>query len=77
MEPITAETFEKWAKKHDWLKMKEVAAPTGKQHIYITPAGNVAIALYDLKGQFIGVAQPITVPMAQGANPGGRPLFGR
>uniref|UniRef100_A0A6M3X4Z9 Uncharacterized protein n=1 Tax=viral metagenome TaxID=1070528 RepID=A0A6M3X4Z9_9ZZZZ len=77
MEPITGEAFEKWAKDHDWLRMSERAAPTGKQYIYLTPAGNVAIAMYDLKGTFIGVGQPVPVPMAPGANPGGRLGFGR
>jgi hypothetical protein len=71
MEPVTGEVFDKWAEKHEWLKMSELATPTGKQFIYLTPAGNVAIAMYDLKGTFTGVGQPIPVPMGGGQRFGG------
>ena len=61
-EALNQETLEKYVKKHNWLPINEIAAPTGRQQFYLTPAGNVVIALYDLKGTFIGIGQPLPPP---------------
>ena len=71
MEKLDKKTLEAFIKKHGWLKFAEVNAPTGRQHMYMTPAGNIAAVVYDLKGESLGFGQLITAPMP---GPGG-PLF--
>ena len=66
MEPITRESFGKWAQKNNWLLVNEAATPNGRQHNYVTPSGSIAIAMYDLKGNLNSLGQPMAQPPPQG-----------
>ena len=64
MEPITRQAFEKWAKNGDWLLVSEAPTPTGRQHTYLTPFGNLTIIIFDLKGNLHSVGQPMLAPQS-------------
>lgn len=56
MEKIPKETFGKWAKHNNWLKVNELSTPNGLQETYLTPVGTLRAIIYDLQGNFIQVA---------------------
>jgi len=62
MQKLTKILFESWAKKHDWLRVGEVATPSGLQHSFLTPSGALMVAMYDLKGNLTGFGQPTPAP---------------
>ena len=65
----TKEEFLKWAEDNHWLKTNENPTTNGRQDVYMTPAGNVAIAVYDIKGELQNVGALVFTPPAQGRPP--------
>lgn len=65
MDAISRETFNKWARNHKWMQIAEHATPNGRQYTFITPAGNMTLAMFDIKGNLIGIGQPVPVGQAQ------------
>jgi len=63
MEAISKATFNKWAQCHKWILITDAPTPMGRQYTYLTPAGTLTIAVFDLKGNLLGIGQP--VPVAQ------------
>lgn len=59
MEAISRATFNKWAQTHKWMQMGELATPNGRQYTFLTPAGNMVIAIFDIKGNLLGIGQPV------------------
>jgi len=59
VEVLNREIFTKWAKKHDWLVINDVPSVTGHNITFLTPSGNMMIAMFDLKGNLMGLGQPI------------------
>lgn len=64
MNAITRATFVRWAENQEWLLTAELATPNGHQNTYLTPAGNLTIALFDIKGNLLGIGQPVPGPQA-------------
>jgi len=64
MGPITRDTFNKWAQSHKWMQIAEAVTPNGRQYTFLTPAGNMTIAMFDLKGNLMGIGQPVPAPQA-------------
>ena len=62
MDAITRETLNKWAQKSNWMRVNEAATPNGRQVTFLTPSGNMVIAVYDLKGNLHSIGQPVPVP---------------
>jgi hypothetical protein len=54
--------FEDWVKKQEWLKISETDTTRGRQHTYLTPAGQFLFALYDIKGELMELGQPVMMP---------------
>ena len=73
MEKIKKEDFEKWVKESKWLLISEVATPNGRQITYLSPAGQITIAIYNLNGD-LQIAQPMPVPMPVPVPRGPSPL---
>lgn len=59
MEPLIKETFLSYAEECNWLLFGEISTPTGRQAQYVTPAGNFIYAVYNLKGDLLGLAMPV------------------
>ena len=59
MEPITRETFNRWAQKCNWMQSGEGATPNGRQYVFLTPSGNIVIAMFDLRGNLLSIGQPV------------------
>jgi len=59
MDAIKREVFEAWVKANNWFKVNEVATPRGKQDHYISPAGEIIIIQYNLKGKLAQVIKPM------------------
>jgi hypothetical protein len=57
MEKVDKQKFEAWVKESNWLQIGETQNPNGRQHTYLTPAGNLMVAIYDLEGKLAAVAQ--------------------
>ena len=66
MDKVTREVFETWLKGCNWFKINEVGTPNGQQDHYLTPAGEIMIAQYNLQGELAHVVKPMPAP-AQGA----------
>lgn len=68
MEKIKKEVFETWIKKNNWFKLNDVATPNGQQQMYLTPAGSLMIAQYDLEKNLAQVMNmvPVTQQPPQG-----------
>jgi hypothetical protein len=66
---LTKEEFLKWAEDNHWLKTIENPTPNGRQDTYMTPAGSLAIAIYDIKGELQNVGALVFTPPAQGPQP--------
>ena len=64
MEAITRETFNRWAQKNNWMQVNDAASPNGRQYTFITPSGNMVIAIYDLKGNLHSMGHPMPVPQS-------------
>jgi hypothetical protein len=62
MEKLTKEAFGQWVKDNNWLQIDERSTPNGRQVIYLSPAGQVTIAIHTLSGD-LQIAQPMPVPM--------------
>jgi len=73
MEAITRETFNRWAQKQNWMQIGETMNPQGRQVQFLTPAGMMVIAMIDIKGNLIGIGQP--VPVGQSPLPTKSPLL--
>jgi len=73
MEPITRETFNRWAQKNNWMQTGETVTANGRQYTFLTPSGVLIIGIFDLKGNLMAIGQP--APMSQ--VPPSRPLVGR
>lgn len=56
MEKLKKEDFEKWVKENKWLKISEAPNPNGRQDSFLTPAGNIIIAIHDLSGNLFQIA---------------------
>jgi hypothetical protein len=65
MEKVKREVFETWAKKEDWLKIGEPPNSNGRQHNYLTPAGEFVIIQYNLEGMLEQVIKPLSAPIQQ------------
>lgn len=63
MDLISRQAFRGWTKQQNWMQINEVLTPAGRQSTYLTPAGTLIIALFDLKGNLTSVGQ--LVPVAQ------------
>jgi len=50
MEKIKREDFETWATGNNWLKINEGGSSTGAWATFLSPAGKIVIAQYDLHG---------------------------
>jgi len=59
---VEREDFNKWAEKNNWILIREAYNPTGRQDTFLTPAGNITIIIFNLKGNLVGVAQPVPAP---------------
>lgn len=65
---VSKEDFITWVNDNKWLACNEFSTPSARQTTYVTPAGHIVIAAYDLKGELINIvpmppAQP--VPMSR------------
>ncbi len=69
MEKLTKEDFEQWVKDNKWLQIGEAPTPNGRQPTFLTPSGNLIIAMYDLKGNLEKVGQLVPAPMPRGSSP--------
>jgi hypothetical protein len=59
---VKKETFETWVKDNNWLQINEALTTNGRQVTYLSPAGDVTIAIYNLKGELEQIAKtPIPV----------------
>lgn len=59
MDKIGKETFEKWVETNGWLLVNDIATANGRQYMYLTPAGAIIVATYDLAGQYLlTIGQP-------------------
>lgn len=68
MKPIERSTFNKWAQDSKWMQVGEADTVNGRQYSFITPAGTIIIAMFDLKGNLLGFGHPI---------PAGQPMPAR
>jgi hypothetical protein len=59
---LTKEEFLKWAEENHWLKTNENPNTNGRLDIYMTPAGNCAAAIYDIKGELQQVQPVVLIP---------------
>ena len=73
---VRKEELESWVKKQKWLFFQELPTPTGRQKWYITPAGSFIIAVYDLKGEILQIAQPIFMQQPAPTNLGALDIKG-
>lgn len=64
MEPITRETFNKWAQKNNWMQIAEGMTPQGRQIQFLTPAGEIVVLMLDLKGNMLGIGKPVAMPQS-------------
>lgn len=80
MEPTTKETFQKWAKRHDWVQFGEQKTSVktadgivdGEQLAYVTPAGNVVLPIFvEDKLQAVAIPMPPPPPSAPQRLPSG------
>ena len=62
MEPISRVVFNKWAQDSKWIQLNEAANVNGRQYTFLTPAGNLVIAMFDLTGNFVAVGKPMPPP---------------
>ena len=62
MNPITRETFNRWTQKCNWIQTGEAATTDGRQQIFVTPSGNIAIAMFNLKGELMSIGHPMAMP---------------
>lgn len=62
MEKIKREVFETWMKKCNWFKINDVGTPDGQQRHYLTPAGEVVIAQYNLQGELAQIVTLMPAP---------------
>jgi hypothetical protein len=62
MEKIKKAEFEEWVKGCNWLRINEVGTPNGQQDTYLTPAGEFAIAQYNLSGELQQIVKPMPAP---------------
>lgn len=78
MEKVTNDVFNKWIRKHNWLKVNETPTPTGRQDTFLTPAGNLIAGIYDLSGNFFQIGLLGLAPQAPPGFPGGNfPILGK
>ena len=56
------EDFNKWATGNNWVLIREDMNPNGRNLTFLTPAGNITIIMFDLKGDLACVAQPVPTP---------------
>ena len=82
MDKVKKETFEKWLKKANWLKVNEGAAANGRQDTFLTPSGGLIVITYDLEGNLLTVGimgpapqQPQSIPGFSGGK--GFPFLGK
>jgi len=62
---ISKEDLSKYVEEHKWLAIANPPLTTGRQTVYLTPAGHFVIAIYNIKGDLENIAPPVTViPMA-------------
>jgi len=59
VEPITRETFNKWAQKCNWMQINEAMTPAGRQYTFLTPSGSLIVVIIDLKGNVTSIGQPM------------------
>lgn len=59
MEPITRETFNRWAAENKWLRLNDRATPNGRQYMYLTPSGKLVVAMCDLKGNLANIGEVV------------------
>lgn len=78
---ITKDEFSEWVKKWGWLQFNEQLVPSGRQCIYLTPAGGLTAIIFDLNGNVIGAtplgplpATPIKIPSLD-LRGGSRPIL--
>jgi hypothetical protein len=78
MEKPTRETFEKYAKDHHWLQTEESPNPNGRQFNFITPTGNVVVAVFNLEGQLLtAIPLPPMIQQVRQVLPGAGPYLGK
>lgn len=63
--PPTEAEFLAWAKKANWLQIGTKGTPQGRQDIYVTPAGEIAYALYDISGKFVNIGKQVLQAIPQ------------
>jgi hypothetical protein len=59
MDKVKREVFETWLNGCNWFKINEVGTPNGQQDHYLTPAGEIMIAQYNLQGELQQIAKPM------------------
>jgi hypothetical protein len=62
MDKVGRAVFETWLKGCNWFKINEVGTPNGQQDHYLTPAGEIMIAQYNLQGELAQVVKPMPAP---------------
>lgn len=67
MERKTKETFTAYATECNWFMFYDTSTPMGQQSHYVTPAGEIVIAQFDLNGKLSGMSPPpiAAIPMPQ------------
>lgn len=58
MEKVTRDTLLGWAKKCRWLHVNEQKTPDGQQDTWLTPSGDLTLAVYELNGDLKSIAHP-------------------
>lgn len=62
MDKIKREVFEAWVKECNWFQINEQSNSNGQQVTYLTPAGEFAIAQYNLNKELQQVVKPMPAP---------------
>jgi hypothetical protein len=60
---VNKEHFEEWSREHKWLLIAEIPISTGHHHLYLTPAGNFVVAIYNSEGKLADLGSPMAVPV--------------
>jgi hypothetical protein len=58
MDKVTRDTLLRWAKKHGWLYVNEMTTPNVRQDTWLTPGGDLTLAVYELDGTLQSIAHP-------------------
>lgn len=74
MDKIKKEVFLKWVEQNNWLLLNESPAPTGHKATYLTPSGDIIIAMYNLNSELENIGKMVAIPQPMPGATGRFPL---